>query len=72
MIIKDLPECYDERECFARQNGKCTILNEAPTDVCKFCKPRRDVTNGKAYPSYTIVDGVRKTIRRKPAEEEGE
>lgn len=68
------PRCTDERDCFARKNGKCEILRDGyqrdayytasslPFQVtqeqiernnakpCPYCKPAKDVTNGKRYP----------------------
>ena len=46
------PKCRDSRECFARQCGKCSILNETYKEDgdCKFCKPYGNVTNGRIYP----------------------
>lgn len=47
------PVCNDTKVCFARrEDGKCEILvtgYECDGD-CKFCKPDREVTNGKKYP----------------------
>lgn len=49
---KVLPVCKDNRRCFARNGeGKCTILNTTyGGKPCKFCKPRREITNGEYYP----------------------
>lgn len=50
------PYCKEQRDCFAsvifRGTRKCTVLNETyGHDVeCPFCKPKKDVTNGKTYP----------------------
>lgn len=45
------PRCRDKRECFARENGKCTLLTEARKDgQCPFCKPKKEYTNGVFYP----------------------
>lgn len=43
--------CYDERKCFAKNDKYCSILTRGYIDKpCPFCKPKRDVTNGKVYP----------------------
>lgn len=43
--------CYDNRRCFAKNGMYCTILNKGYKDKpCPFCKPKRDVTDGKFYP----------------------
>lgn len=46
------PDCYDTRKCFARGlTGKCGCLSVTyPGKSCPFCKPKRDVTDGKKYP----------------------
>lgn len=74
MAKVDFPVCEDERKCFARKEGKCSILREIPEQPCRFCKPKRNVTNGKTYPDYTIGGGeaTRKVIHSKPKQEEGE
>lgn len=38
------------RPCFARENGKCTLLQKKPNGKCAFQKPDRETTNGKKYP----------------------
>ena len=48
-------QCKDKRPCFARQRGTrlCTALSEVYEGtgvMCPFCKPEKEVTNGKAYP----------------------
>lgn len=44
------PTCRDERTCFARKNGKCTLLSDSyPPGRCPFCKEFRDVTGGRVY-----------------------
>lgn len=43
-------ECNKEGKCFARTNGKCSLLTERVTGNCKFQKPERDVTDGVRYP----------------------
>ena len=44
-MLMDKPQiCTDTRPCFARQGGKCRILNKT-YDVdgqCPFCKRQRD------------------------------
>ena len=36
------PECHDTRLCFAKVNGRCTILSETyPDNLCKFRKLER-------------------------------
>ena len=52
MGLKPLPKCNDSRPCFARNlAGKCGTLIETPEEdgSCKFCKPKREVTNGVKY-----------------------
>ena len=44
------PRCHEIRPCFARDRGACTILTETYPYDCPFCKPEREVTNGKHYP----------------------
>lgn len=46
-------QCNDKRPCFARQRGTrlCTALVEVyKTGLCPFCKPEKEITDGKAYP----------------------
>jgi hypothetical protein len=51
--------CKDTRPCFAKNKDAygynlCGILTDGfPNGKCKFCKPRRDVTDGKLYPART-------------------
>lgn len=52
------PRCRDKRECFARENGKCTLLTEARKDgKCSFCKEKREYTNGVYYPYIPMIKG---------------
>lgn len=44
-----IPKCRQTGECFARDNGKCTILSKT-SETCSFQKPDREVTNGVRYP----------------------
>ena len=50
--------CPDSRECFAKKNGRCIVLQRdsnhskgfySKDGECPFCKPHRDITNGKVY-----------------------
>lgn len=56
MSIRKNPICNDEAPCFARKldrNGasRCTILaKDYPFGGCPFCKPKKEITNGKRYP----------------------
>lgn len=45
------PKCFDERECFAKNNKhRCELLNSTFADgKCPFCKPKSDYTNGVHY-----------------------
>lgn len=55
------PECHDSRPCFAKRESmggviRCRILSEVykADGECKFCKPKRETTNGVHYPNmYT-------------------
>ena len=50
-------KCHDTRNCFAKEYRKevcfCNIL-VAPgyekDSECPFCKPNKEITNGKRYP----------------------
>lgn len=50
--------CSDPRQCFARKTAStglpvCAILTDTYEHAgkqCPFCKPDREVTNGKQYP----------------------
>lgn len=42
-------KCKCGGKCFARENGKCTILTKTPDNKCSFQKPKRNVTNGNVY-----------------------
>lgn len=47
------PKCRDTRECFARNKFRdCTILKATSSrdGACEFCKPDKEVTNGRRYP----------------------
>lgn len=56
MRIRQNPYCYDDAPCFARKldkdgRGRCTILyREYIFGGCPFCKPQKEITNGKRYP----------------------
>ena len=62
--------CNDSRPCFAKvvfpvKGGKtkqvCTILVKGyKANTCPFCKPRREVTNGKTYPYDYTYTGVKR------------
>ena len=50
--------CPDSRECFAKKNGRCIVLQRdsnhgrgfySKDGECPFCKPHRDITNGQVY-----------------------
>ena len=51
------PDCYKHKPCFARGlTGKCGCLSVTyPGRACPFCKPKRDVTDGKVYPYNTAM-----------------
>lgn len=44
--------CKETEKCFAKRNGICTLLDTPFPEgrACTFCKPKREVTKGKAYP----------------------
>ena len=43
-------KCADKRKCFAREDGKCNILNSGyEAGYCPFCKAKRNVTAGVKY-----------------------
>ena len=45
------PTCDSDKPCFARGNGRCSILKEVPFRTpCPFQKPSRDWTKFKHYP----------------------
>lgn len=50
--------CPDSRECFAKKEGKCIVLQRdfnrrkqfyTKDGECPFCKPDRDISFGKKY-----------------------
>lgn len=50
--------CPDSRECFAKKEGKCIVLQRdfnrrkqfyTKDGECPFCKPNRDISFGKKY-----------------------
>lgn len=48
------------RDCFAYRDGECTILNATPPDDCEDCrfrKPDRDMTDGRAYGRLDYLSG---------------
>lgn len=52
------PECHDSRPCFAKGESitgvvRCRILSEGYKidGECKFCKLKREITNGVHYPN---------------------
>lgn len=56
-------KCFEERPCFARGNGRCSLLKyvENKSGKCAFCKPKRDVTNGVHYPiNRHYIGGISK------------
>ena len=45
------PTCTNDKPCFARGNGRRSILREVPKRTpCPFQKPARDWTRFKHYP----------------------
>ena len=55
--MSDFYRCNDRRECFAKSNGKCTLLETVfPDGQCPFCKPERLYTNGVHYPYHYPVN----------------
>ena len=46
--------CRDQRPCFSRVPGtricNCLIGISYKDGECPFCKPEREVTNGRRYP----------------------
>lgn len=55
---KHLEKCPDSRECFAKKEGKCIVLQRdlnhrkpfySKDGECPFCKPDRDISFGKKY-----------------------
>jgi len=49
-MVKE-PKCRETRVCFAKKNGKCTLLTKTgKKGTCNFCKPSREMTDGKYYP----------------------
>ena len=58
-VKTQLPKCTDQRRCFAKEDGKCTILSSTYGDKpCKFRKPVCDVTNGKYYPHRDLAKEI--------------
>lgn len=58
MYSKRYEKCPDTRECFARLGDECVVLQRDSNHSkifytedreCPFCKPERDVTDGKRY-----------------------
>ncbi len=45
-------KCKETEKCFAKRNGYCILLDTPFSEdrACTFCKPVREVTNGKHYP----------------------
>lgn len=57
-----MKKCNEKRNCFAKKDGMCTVLNSTyPAGKCKFCKPEREITKGKRYeynPDYLVEKGA--------------
>lgn len=55
-----------ENRCFARTVGnRCSILDgESIRHPCPFCKPKREVTNGKHYPNTLFFLRAEKSRKR--------
>ena len=57
-----MKKCNENRDCFAKKDGMCTILNSTyPSGKCKFRKPEREITKGKRYeynPDYLVEKGA--------------
>lgn len=58
MYSKRYEKCPDTRDCFAKLGGECVVLQRdsnhskifyTKDGECPFCKPNRDITNGKVY-----------------------
>jgi len=58
MYSKRYEKCPDSRECFAKLGDECVVLQRdanrrkifyTEDGECPFCKPDRDITNGKVY-----------------------
>lgn len=48
---KRFPKCHKTETCFARKDGKCTILRSAykKKEVCPFRKEYMEITRGKYF-----------------------
>lgn len=61
MALRCKAVCYDSRPCFAKVApseyvNRCTcsiLMSGFPNGKCKFCKPKRDETDGVSYPVDT-------------------
>lgn len=55
-----LKGCRDCRTCFAKnEKGMCRLLDEVYNDrECPFCKPDRNITNGRIYPDMERNRGL--------------
>ena len=62
MTQSSMTNCYCQGKCFARLNGKCTVLTEGYVRDCPFQKEKALYTNGKFYP---YVDYSLRGMKRK-------
>ena len=60
--MKSTVKCNDKRNCFAKKDGKCTVLTSAYEGACPFQKANRGITNGKYYP-YVIKTSWSKKLQ---------
>lgn len=60
--MSNATNCYCEGSCFARMNGKCTILSEGYMRNCPFQKRDCLYTKGKYYPyvDYSLKNYTKK------------
>lgn len=70
MYGKRYEKCPDTRDCFAKLGGECVVLQKdsnhrkifyTEDGECPFCKPERDVTDGKRYSYNPVYDSKNKS-----------
>ena len=61
-MFSSVTNCYCQGKCFARYNGKCSILNEGYIRDCPFQKENALYTDGKFYPyvDYSLKNYTKK------------
>ncbi len=56
-------KCPCKDKCFAKLNGNCSILTEAPKgNRCSFRKPDRDWTDGRYFP-FVAIDAYGRKLK---------